>query len=151
MSLLHVRGTSRSIVATGLHPLSRRHRVFTQGRQNSWPAASFSLETEASCQLDAYSVSSGFGFVLVSQVGGHTRSSRYGHLAGLRFAYLKLRLRQFHFCQKLEVAVPFEAGARRNQPAHDDVFLQAAELVDSSANRRLGEDARGLLEGSSRD
>src|SRR3712207_9071848 len=38
------------------------------------------------------------------------------------------------------------AGARRDERAHDHVLLQALEGVDLAVDRRLGEDAGGLLE-----
>src|ERR1700681_872682 len=50
----------------------------------------------------------------------------------------------------IELAAPVsmgrKAGARRNQPADDDVFLQAAQIILQAANRRLGQHAGGLLE-----
>ena len=49
------------------------------------------------------------------------------------------------------MAIPLEARARRDQPAHRDVFLQAAQVIDLAGNRRLGEHARRLLEGGRRD
>src|SRR5580704_16468981 len=39
-----------------------------------------------------------------------------------------------------------EAGSCGNQTSHDDVFLQAAQVVLQAPYRRLGEDAGGLLE-----
>ena len=39
-----------------------------------------------------------------------------------------------------------EAGAGGDQVTHDDVFLEAAQLVDLAERGRLGEDARGVLE-----
>ncbi len=44
-----------------------------------------------------------------------------------------------------------EAGARGNEAAHNDVFLQAAQVVLQPTNRRLGEHARSLLERRRRD
>src|SRR5882762_2172884 len=44
-----------------------------------------------------------------------------------------------------------EAGARRNEAAHDDVFLQAAQVILETPNRRLGKHAGGLLERRCRD
>ena len=44
-----------------------------------------------------------------------------------------------------------EPGAGRDQPAHDDVFLQTAEIVRLAGDRGLGQDARRLLEGGGRD
>src|SRR3989441_4877735 len=46
----------------------------------------------------------------------------------------------------LQTAIVLHPGPRRNQPAHDDVLLQPAQVVDAARDRRLGEDARGLLE-----
>src|ERR1700732_529612 len=57
-----------------------------------------------------------------------------------------LRLLLGDFGEELDIAIAFEAGARGNQPAHDDIFLQAAQVIDLSGNCRLGEDAGSLLE-----
>ena len=43
------------------------------------------------------------------------------------------------------------AGAGRDQAADDDVLLEAFERIDLAVDRRLGEDAGGLLEGRRRD
>src|SRR5262249_60634365 len=43
------------------------------------------------------------------------------------------------------------AGARRDQPADDDVLLEAFERVDLAVDRGFGEHARGLLERRRRD
>src|SRR5690349_9561272 len=39
-----------------------------------------------------------------------------------------------------------EAGAGRDKATHDDVFLQAAEVINLAGNGSFGEDASGLLE-----
>src|SRR5205823_8162759 len=44
-----------------------------------------------------------------------------------------------------------EAGSRRNEPAHNHVFLQAAKLVHRAADRSFGQDAGRLLEGGGGD
>src|SRR5437588_285527 len=56
------------------------------------------------------------------------------------------RNRSGHFRQQLNVAVMLEARAGRNEPAHDDVFLEAAEIVHLAGNGRFGKHARGFLE-----
>ena len=38
-----------------------------------------------------------------------------------------------------------------DKPAHDDVFLEPLERIFLSIDRRIGKDARGLLEGSRRN
>ena len=43
------------------------------------------------------------------------------------------------------------AGARRDEPADNDVLLEALKRIDLAVDRRLGEDAGGLLEGRRRD
>ena len=48
-------------------------------------------------------------------------------------------------------AVHARAGARRDQTADDDVLLQADQRVLLALDRRLGEDAGGLLERRRRD
>ena len=44
-----------------------------------------------------------------------------------------------------------ETGARRDETAHDDVFLQAAEIIDLTGNGGFGENTSGLLEAGCRD
>src|SRR5215472_797472 len=56
-----------------------------------------------------------------------------------------------HFRQQLDVAVMLEARTSRNQAAHDDVFLEAAEIVHLAGNGSFGEHARGLLEAGGGD
>ena len=51
----------------------------------------------------------------------------------------------------LILAVELHARAGRDQAAHDDVLLQAAQVVHLAADRGLGEHARRLLEGRRRD
>ena len=48
---------------------------------------------------------------------------------------------------ELDLAHRREAGAGRDEVTHDDVFLEAAQVVDLAQRRRFGEDARGVLEG----
>src|SRR5215472_13890878 len=47
--------------------------------------------------------------------------------------------------------VVLEPGACRNQAAHCDVLLEAAQVIDLAGDGRLGEDARRLLERRRRD
>src|SRR3954465_15359333 len=49
-----------------------------------------------------------------------------------------------------DVAVPLEAGTSRDQLADDHVLLQTAQRVRATVDRRVGEDAGGLLEGRGR-
>ena len=51
----------------------------------------------------------------------------------------------------LDPAVELHAGAGRDQPAHDDVLLEPAQVVHLAADRGLGEHARRLLEARRRD
>src|SRR5262245_29736078 len=44
-------------------------------------------------------------------------------------------------------AVHDRAGAGRNQPADNDVLLEAVERIDLAADRRFGQHPRRLLEG----
>src|SRR5215831_19481015 len=53
--------------------------------------------------------------------------------------------------QHLSPGVVTEAGARRDEPAHDDVLLQAAQVVGLAADGRLGQHPGRFLEGGSRD
>src|SRR5205814_1620512 len=53
--------------------------------------------------------------------------------------------------QQLQAAVVLQTGTSRNEPAHDDVFFQAAQVIDFSGNRSLGKDARRFLEACSGD
>ena len=55
----------------------------------------------------------------------------------------------------LELATPRgmgrKPGARRDEPADDDVFLQSAQVILQSPHRSLGQHAGGLLEGGRGD
>src|SRR5215471_10609062 len=51
----------------------------------------------------------------------------------------------------VQLLVRGEARSRRDQAAHDDVLLQAAEVVLLAANRSFGEHLRRLLEGGRAD
>src|SRR5436190_15033060 len=51
----------------------------------------------------------------------------------------------------IDIAVVLHPGAGRNEPAHDDVLLQAAQVIDATGNRRLSEHTRRLLERRRRD
>src|SRR5699024_1559112 len=44
-----------------------------------------------------------------------------------------------------------KAGARRNEPSHDHVLLQPAQMIARTTHRGLGEHARGLLERGGRN
>ena len=44
-------------------------------------------------------------------------------------------------------AVHDAASAGRDETSHDDVLLQALQLVHLAGGRRFGQHARGLLEG----
>src|SRR3546814_9359820 len=48
-------------------------------------------------------------------------------------------------------AVHGSAGARRDETADDDIFLEALQRVDLALHRRFGEDAGRLLEGRRRN
>src|SRR5271156_1980987 len=68
-----------------------------------------------------------------------------------RFFRRELRLHVFRlflrdFSKELNVAVALQTGARGNQPAHDHVFLQAAQVIHLPGNRRFGKHTGGLLE-----
>ncbi len=46
----------------------------------------------------------------------------------------------------LRLAVVMESGAGGDEVTHDDVFLEAAEVIDSAQGRCFGEDTGGVLE-----
>src|SRR5712664_3293038 len=46
----------------------------------------------------------------------------------------------------IDVAVILHAGAGRNQPTHDHVFFQAAQVINATRNGSFGKHARRLLE-----
>src|SRR6516162_5423860 len=60
-----------------------------------------------------------------------------------RSAHVALLLR---LDDELQLLVSRKAGARRDQAAHDDVFLEAAQVVDLAADGGFGEHLRRLLE-----
>src|SRR5207302_1471400 len=47
---------------------------------------------------------------------------------------------------ELDLANRRESCPRRNEMAHDDVFLEPAQTIDLAERRRFGEDARSILE-----
>src|SRR5688500_6810912 len=51
----------------------------------------------------------------------------------------------------IDVAVVLHAGTGRNQPPHNHVLLQAAQVVDPTGDCRFGKNARGFLERCRRD
>src|SRR5580704_3795479 len=61
----------------------------------------------------------------------------------------RLDHRLFHYvlARDLHPAVILHAGAGRNQPAHDHVLLEAAQVIHLAVDGGFGEYARGLLEG----
>src|SRR5437762_1018447 len=56
-----------------------------------------------------------------------------------------------HFRQQLQAAVVLETRTGRDETAHDDVFLEAAEIVHLAGDSRFGEDASRLLEAGGGD
>ncbi len=48
---------------------------------------------------------------------------------GREFGLHRFRLLFRNLGEELNVAIALKAGASRNQPAHDNVFLQAAEII----------------------
>src|SRR4029077_6351169 len=52
---------------------------------------------------------------------------------------------------ELDVLVAIHTSTRRDEVTDDDVLLEAKEIVLRTADRRIREDARGLLERSRRD
>src|SRR5262249_54481530 len=56
-----------------------------------------------------------------------------------------------HFRQQLNVAVVLEARTGRDETAHDDVFLEAAEVVHLTGDGSFSKDASRLLEAGSRN
>src|SRR5579864_4518662 len=61
------------------------------------------------------------------------------------------RRRRRHFGEELDVAIALQAGAGGDQAAHDDVFLEAAQVVHLAGDGGFGEHARGLLEAGGAD
>src|SRR5689334_17773199 len=59
--------------------------------------------------------------------------------------------RRRHFRQQLNAAVMLETRTGRDEAAHDDVFFQAAQVIDLAGNGGFGEYARGFLEARGRD
>src|SRR5260370_20477890 len=51
-----------------------------------------------------------------------------------------------HLRQKLDAAVMLEARTSRDEPAHNDAFLKAAEVVDLARHCCFREDAAAILE-----
>src|SRR6267378_559615 len=86
---------------------------------------------------------SGVGFrILLQEV---QRSGFFGGKLG-GFRNFLDRSGSGHFRQQLNAAVVLEARTSRDEPAHDDVFLQAAEVVHLAGDCSFGENASGFLE-----
>src|SRR3984957_9498127 len=94
----------------------------------------------------AFGCSVGFG-VLLEEIEGR---SFFGWKFG-SFRNLVHGGRWRHFRQQLNATVVLQTGTGGNEPAHDDVFLEPAEIIDLARHRSLGEDARGFLEARGRD
>src|SRR5208337_186401 len=75
------------------------------------------------------------------EASGFVRSGEFGG-----FGKLFNGSRRGHFGEQLNAAVVLETCTGRNEPAHDDVLLEATEIVDLTGNGGFGEDAGGLLE-----
>ena len=88
----------------------------------------------------------GSGLVFGHRVGILAQEIERGRFFRREFRLSHLRLLLGDFSEELDIAVTFEAGARRDQTSHDDVFLQAAQVIDLPGDGRFGEDAGGLLE-----
>ena len=56
-----------------------------------------------------------------------------------------------HLRQQLNAAVVLESRSGGDEPAHDDVFFEAAQIVHLAGHRGFGEDAGGLLEAGGGD
>src|SRR5690348_6795014 len=74
-----------------------------------------------------------------------------GFLVGGRDFLLDLGGSFLQLGRELDVAVVLHAGSRRDQPAHNHVFLQAAEMIHGSLYGCLGEHPGRLLEGGGGD
>src|SRR6266446_10487213 len=59
--------------------------------------------------------------------------------------------RGWHFRQQLNAAVVLEARTGGDEAAHDDVFLEAAEIVHLAGDGSFRKDAGSLLEARGRD
>src|SRR4051812_26548934 len=53
---------------------------------------------------------------------------------------------RFALLDELDLAHGRETSPCRNEMAHDDVLLEAAQTIDLAERCRFGEDARGVLE-----
>ena len=79
----------------------------------------------------------------IAQVG--TISANGDHLRRQPFSHRRSFSLDIHFL------IPVHAGAGRDEVTDDDVLLETEEIVLRTTNRRVGEDARRLLEGRRRD
>src|SRR5207244_7017368 len=77
--------------------------------------------------------------------GLFVRAGQEGSGRGWRFGLIV----QYHQRMEFHLAVVVEAGARRDDVAHDDVFLEAAQVINARHGGGFGEDTGGVLEGGS--
>src|SRR5579863_4165010 len=83
-----------------------------------------------------------FGFAFVAH---HLQGALGLFISGRDFR-LHLGRGLFHFWREAHVAVILHAGAGWDQASHDDVFFEAAQVVDRALDGGFGKHARGLLE-----
>src|SRR6266849_9001903 len=76
---------------------------------------------------------------------------RLRHLRERRGRHLDRGLLLTALAQDLHPGVVAEPGPGRDEPAHDHVLLEPAQVVDLAADGGLGQDPGGLLEGRGRD
>src|ERR1019366_5588461 len=75
----------------------------------------------------------------------------FGFLVRGRDLLLHLGCGLLHLLREPDVAVVLHAGARGDETAHDDVFLQATQVIDGALDGGFREHARGFLERRRRD
>src|SRR5882724_10688294 len=101
------------------------------------------------CDLDRrlhFGSGVGFGVLLQEVESGSLFGSQLGG-----FGNFLNRRGCRHFRQQLKAAVMLEARTSGDQAAHDDVFLEAAQIIDFAGHRGFRENTRGLLEAGRRD
>src|SRR6266581_696319 len=74
---------------------------------------------------------------------GSSRQRLFGQRCGFRGGFAL----RFHERIELGLAMEAEAGAGRDDVPHDDVFLEAAQVINAGHGRGFGQHARGVLEG----
>ena len=115
------------------------------------------LQTSLRAELLAFG-DFGFGYFFFAVADRCHDRMRYGlgnlsapENLGKLFEFLPLGLANRFIAVDIDIAVILHAGAGGNQPAHDHVLFQTAQVINAAGDCRFGKHASRLLERRGRD